>query len=66
MEDHEILLLLKPKIKKVLRQSHQNNAEDLEQELSLLIVESLDKKKFDYIPTFFELLEKEDTIKVNC
>lgn len=66
MEDHEILLLLKPKIKKVLRQSHQNNAEDLEQELSLLIVESLDKKKFDYIPTFFELLEKEDTIKFNC
>lgn len=56
----ELLDLLKPKIKKELNQTDPKNREDLENEIILKILEALETKKFQSVPTFFELLEKED------
>ncbi|MDI7740730.1 hypothetical protein QMK38_01845 [Lysinibacillus fusiformis] len=55
----ELIELLKPKIKKELHQTDLKNRDDLEHEIILKILEGLKTKKFQHVPTFFELLEKE-------
>jgi len=55
----ELIELLKPKIKKELQQTDPKNREDLEHEIILKILEGLKTKKFQRVPTFFELLERE-------
>ena len=55
----ELIELLKPKIKKELTQTDPKNRDDLEHEIILKILEGLKTKKFQRIPSFFELLEKE-------
>jgi len=55
----EIIDMLKPKIKSVLYQTHIKYREDLEQEIMLLIVTTLQNNKFQDVPTFFDLLEAE-------
>lgn len=54
----EVLDMLKPKIKSVLNQTDYKNREDLEQEISLMIILAVKEKQFKKIPTFFELLEQ--------
>ena len=55
----ELIELLKPKIKKELNQTDPKNRDDLEHEIILKILEELKTKKFQSIPTFFELVDKE-------
>lgn len=55
----EIIEILAPKIKKELQQIEPQNREDLEQEIILKILETLKKNKYQKIPNFFEMLEKE-------
>ncbi|MGE7954954.1 hypothetical protein [Lysinibacillus xylanilyticus] len=55
----EILNMLQPKIKSVLQQTDFQNRSDLEQELSLMIITTVQTKQFRKIPSFFELIETE-------
>lgn len=54
-----VLDMLQPKIKSVLNQTDVKNREDLEQELSLMIIHVAKNKEFKKCPTFFELMEQE-------
>lgn len=54
----EILEMLKPKIKSVLRQTTAQYRDDLEQELKLLIIKRINID-FRETPLFFELIKKE-------
>lgn len=58
--EEEILTMLTPKIKSVLRQTTQQNQSDLEQELVLLILTKINKEQFSSTPSFFELMKAED------
>lgn len=55
----EILNMLQPKIKSVLKQTNSQNRLDLEQEISLMIITAIKTKKFQKLPSFFELVESE-------
>lgn len=55
----EILNMLQPKIKSVLKQTDWQNRLDLEQEISLMIITAIKTKKFQKVPSFFELVESE-------
>lgn len=52
----EVIRILSPKIKSVLRQTSLQNREDLEQELKLLILVKMNKG-FNETPSFFEMME---------
>lgn len=54
----EILEMLSPKIKSVLRQTPAQYREDLEQELKLLVLKKINIG-FNETPSFFKLLKKE-------
>lgn len=53
--EEEVLNMLTPKIKSVLRQTSVQNREDLEQELKLLVLQKM-KSGFNESPSFFELV----------
>lgn len=53
--EEEILVMLKPKIKSVLRQTGLQHRDDLEQELYLLVIEKANKG-FSEPPSFFDLI----------
>lgn len=55
----EILEMLQPKIHAVLRQTHPQERDDLKQEIYLLIIQTIQTKKFKKAPSFFELIEAE-------
>ena len=55
----EILNMLQPKIKSVLKQTNSQNRLDLEQEISLMIIKAIQTKSFQKAPSFFELVEAE-------
>lgn len=55
----EILNMLQPKIKSVLKQTNSQNRLDLEQEISLMIITAIQTKQFKKVPSFFELVETE-------
>lgn len=57
----EILKMLQPKIKSVLKQTDWQNRMDLEQEIYLMIVTVIKTRKFQKAPSFFELIESEKT-----
>lgn len=57
--EQEIIELLTPKIKSVLRQTDWQNQKDLEQELILMVLSTIKKKEFKQLPSFFELMDKE-------
>ncbi|WP_341300667.1 hypothetical protein MHB44_20570 [Lysinibacillus sp. FSL H8-0500] len=57
--EEEVIEMLKPKIKSVLRQTDAQNQEDLEQELILMVLTTIKEKDFQQLPSFFELMEKE-------
>lgn len=57
----EIISMITPKIKSVLRQTSFQHREDLEQELRLVVLMRLEKG-FNEIPLFFELAESENLI----
>lgn len=59
----DVLDMLKPKIKSVLNQTDFKNREDLEQEIFLMIIRVAKNKEFKKCPTFFELMEQEQSIK---
>lgn len=54
----EILEMLKPKIKSVLKQTPPQHRDDLEQELKILILNKINKG-FTETPLFFDLIKKE-------
>ncbi|WP_332647285.1 hypothetical protein [Lysinibacillus sp. 54212] len=54
----EVIQLLTPKIKSVLRQTSRQNQGDLEQELILLMLTKMDKGHFSEAPSFFELVKE--------
>lgn len=58
----EVIEILTPKIKKELYQTDVQNRKDLEQELLLMIIETIQTKQFKTPPTFLELIEKENFI----
>ena len=62
--EEEIINLLTPKIKSVLRQTTYQNQGDLEQELILLMLSKIDAGHFSQAPSFFELV-KEKPCTVN-
>jgi len=55
----EILDMLQPKIKSVLHQTSFQNRLDLEQEISLMVIMTVQTKQFRKVPSFFELIESE-------
>ncbi|MFB7158785.1 hypothetical protein [Lysinibacillus sp. NPDC056232] len=55
----EILDMLQPKIKSVLHQTSFQNRLDLEQEISLMIIMTVQTKQFRKVPSFFKLIECE-------
>lgn len=55
----EILNMLQPKIKSVLKQTNSQYRLDLEQEISLMIITAIQTKPFHKAPSFFELVEAE-------
>lgn len=58
--EEEVLTMLTPKIKSVLRQTTLQNQKDLEQELVLSILIKINKDKTSETPSFFELMKAED------
>lgn len=52
----EVIELMQPKIKKLLYQTSIGNREDLEQDLNLLIITSMEKIKFKNMPSFSKLI----------
>ncbi|MGE7839074.1 hypothetical protein [Viridibacillus arvi] len=56
----EIIEMLTPKIRTVLKETNRSNRRDLEQELILMILSKINKKDFDQKPpSFFQLMEEE-------
>ena len=61
--EEEIVLMLSPKIKSVLRQTQRQYQEDLEQELLLMVITKVkNKKNFSKTPSFFHLLSEKQSI----
>ncbi len=56
--EEEILSMLVPKIKSVLKQTAVQNRDDLEQELILLVLIKI-SSGFNDAPSFFELMEED-------
>lgn len=56
LDAFEVIELMQPKIKKLLYQTAASNREDLEQELNLLIIESVGKIKLNDLPSFSDLV----------
>lgn len=54
----EVIRLLSPKIKSVLRQTARQNQGDLEQELILLMLSKMNSGHFSEAPSFFELVKE--------
>jgi len=55
----EVIEMLKPKIKFLLRQTDLQNRDDLEQELILIILKKIKEKDYNKLPSFFELIEED-------
>lgn len=55
--EEEIITMLTPKIKSVLRQTSPQNQSDLEQELILLVLTTINKDQFSKSPSFFTLIQ---------
>lgn len=60
----EVIELLTPKIKAVLRQTDKQNQKDLEQELILIVLSTIKRKGFKQLPSFFELMDKEKNTQI--
>lgn len=56
----EVIELMQPKIKKLLHQTAANNREDLEQKLNLVIIETMEKIKFNNMPSFSDLVKLDE------
>lgn len=56
--EEEVINLLTPKIKSVLRQTTHQNQGDLEQELILLMLSKINAGHFSETPSFFELIKE--------
>ena len=56
--EEEVINLLTPKIKSVLRQTTHQNQEDLEHELILLILSKINTAYFSEGPSFFDLVNE--------
>lgn len=54
----DVIEMLTPKIKLVLKQTDLQNRDDLEQDIALMIIKAITEKEFKRFPGFFELLEK--------
>ncbi|MER2120851.1 MAG: hypothetical protein ABS935_11320 [Solibacillus sp.] len=62
--EEEIVRMLSPKIKSVLKQTQRQYQEDLEQELLLMIITKVKNKKyFSKAPSFFQLVGETDRPK---
>ncbi|MCM3638709.1 hypothetical protein M3152_13465 [Sporosarcina luteola] len=59
----EVLDMLKPKIKSILSQTHYQNRDDLEQEVSLMIIKKIKENTHPALPSIFELLEAERALE---
>jgi hypothetical protein len=57
--EEEVITMLTPKIKSVLRHTTQQNQDDLEQELILIILTTINKNNFSNSPSFFNILNNE-------
>ncbi|WP_107943564.1 hypothetical protein [Metasolibacillus fluoroglycofenilyticus] len=55
----EILDMLQPKIHAVLRHTRPQERDDLKQEICLMIIQTIQTKRFKEAPSFFELVETE-------
>ncbi len=62
--EQEVIELLTPKIKSVLRQTDWQNRKDLEQELILMVLSTIKRKEFKQLPSFFELMDKEKDTQI--
>ena len=60
LDSLEVIELMQPKIKKLLYQTAANNREDLEQELNLVIIETMEKIKFNNMPSFSDLVKLDE------
>jgi len=60
----EVIELLTPKIKSVLRQTDWQNRKDLEQELILMVLSTIKRKEIKQLPSFFELMDKEKDTQI--
>lgn len=60
LDIEETIELLKPKIKKELKQTSYAHKEDLEQEIFLMIIKTIKEKKFKKPPIFLDLLNQEN------
>ncbi|MCY8235272.1 hypothetical protein [Priestia endophytica] len=56
--DEYVIKLMDPKIKKVLNNVSARNREDIEQDLKLKIIESINNVKIDQTPGFWEFKKK--------
>lgn len=59
--EEEIVRMLSPKIKSVLRNTQLQYQEDLEQELLLMVITKV-KNNFAKAPSFFHLIEEKQSI----
>lgn len=57
--EQEVIDLLTPKIKSVLRQTDKQNRKDLEQDLILIVLSTIKRNEYKQLPSFFELMDKE-------
>lgn len=57
--EQEVIEMLSPKIKSLLRQTDFQNRDDLEQELILMVIKTIQEKEFNQLPSFFELMEED-------
>ena len=57
----ELLDMLEPKLKSVLRQTSLQNRDDLEQELKILVLKKI-RKGLNTAPSFFELIKEDSTL----
>lgn len=61
--EEEIVRMLSPKIKSVLRNTQLQYQEDLEQELLLMVITKVkNKNNFAKAPSFFHLIEEKQSI----
>lgn len=54
----EILEIIKPKLKKVLHQTSSQNSEDLEQDLTELIIKKIKSNTLKEVPGLFEFIDQ--------
>lgn len=54
----EILEIIKPKLKKVLLQTNSQNSQDLEQDLTELIIKKIKSNTLKEVPGLFEFIEQ--------